>query len=74
MSGMIKPCVRSKECETSGCYSCSRCQKAHCMSCDGWVDTKEYKTAVRYCQYWRCQREMKLEQGQLIAVDPQVYR
>lgn len=49
-------------------YSCARCQRTYCMVCDHASDAERIKTIVRYCQDWRCQREKKIEEGDLDVV------
>lgn len=46
-----------------GCYKCARCNQAHCVDCDRPRDAEEFKTVVRYCPDWRCQRERSIEFG-----------
>lgn len=49
-------------------YSCARCQRTYCMQCDLASDAEMIKTLVRYCPDWRCQRERKIEDGDLDVV------
>ena len=49
-------------------YSCARCQQTYCMTCDRPSDVEMIKTIVRYCADWRCQREKKIEEGDLDVV------
>ncbi len=44
-------------------YSCARCNRQYCMTCDHASDVLMVKTIVRYCQDWRCRREKELEDG-----------
>jgi hypothetical protein len=64
--------VNTKMCtcgETSrGAYLCARCNQEFCLSCDQPIDAEEYKTIVRYCPDWRCQREKDIENGLLKVV------
>ncbi len=55
-----------------GCYQCARCRQAFCMACDRPKDAEEFKTIVRYCPDWRCQREKKIEDGDLSVVPRRV--
>lgn len=48
-------------------YQCARCNGSFCLDCDHATDADYWKTIVRYCPDWRCQREMKLENGELVA-------
>ncbi len=60
-----------KMCECNsprGRYSCARCRQMYCVGCDRSRDGGEVKTVVRYCQDWRCQREKKIERGELVIV------
>jgi hypothetical protein len=38
------------------------------MQCDLASDVETLKTIVRYCADWRCQREKKIEEGDLDVV------
>src|SRR5262245_41720164 len=48
-------------------YSCARCARTYCMTCDHASDHREVKTIVRYCPDWRCQRERQIEEGELVV-------
>lgn len=49
-------------------YHCARCLRTYCLECGRSSDTDEVKTIVRYCPDWRCQRENKIEAGELDVV------
>ncbi len=46
-------------------YSCARCNHVYCCACDHASKRDEVKTMVRWCQDYRCQREEKIERGEL---------
>ena len=46
-------------------WQCARCNRTYCWTCDRMGDDgRPLKTAVRWCQDWRCQREEKIERGE----------
>lgn len=61
----LKMC-RCSPTPTAG-YECARCDRIYCLTCDHASDVKTIKTIVRYCPDWRCQRERRIEEGELVV-------
>jgi hypothetical protein len=53
--------------EHDSAYQCARCSKGFCLECDRPTYSDSFKSCVRYCPDYRCQREKQLEEGMLIT-------
>jgi hypothetical protein len=64
----MRCCVDS---EHRSAFACSRCNGEFCFECAlPIVNDRPVKTiAGRYCADWRCQREMRIESGQLLVTE-----